>query len=127
MANLRIYLEAVKVKGKYQLKLSDSEGNTGIDNLTSRAKRGFKVKWEKKRHPEIKIKDISKIGAKDGTDDIFGKSLKKVGQNWVGRVKHDAAGKKEDYFIYYYVKGEDKEQMVDPVIIVDSEDDDEQD
>ena len=118
MANLRIYLEAIKVKGKYQLMLSDSEGNSGIDHLVSKAKPGAKVKWEPKRHTELKITKISKIGAKDGSDDIFGKTLKPIGINWRGVVRADAAGKHEDYFIHYHVKGEDGEQVCDPVIKV---------
>ncbi len=118
MANLRIYLEAIKVKGKYQLKLSDSDGNTGIDHLVSKAKPGAIVKWEPKRHTEIKIKEISKIGAKDGSDDIFGKTLQPVGRNWRGVVKADAEGKEEEYFIHYFVKGEEEEQICDPYIRV---------
>ncbi len=122
MANLRIYLEAIKEKGKYQLKLSDSDGNSGIDNLISKAKPNAKVKWEPKRHADLKITKISKIGAKDGSDDIFGKTLKPVGRNWRGIVKADAAGKEEEYFIHYYVKGEDKEQVCDPLIRVPPDD-----
>ena len=118
MANLRIYLETIKVKGKYQLKLSDSDGNSGIDHLISKAKPGAKVKWERKKHTELKITKISKIGAKDGSDDIFGKTLKPVGRNWRGVVKEDAAGKEEEYFIYYFVKGEEEEQICDPKIKV---------
>ncbi len=118
MANLRIYIEVIKEKGDYKLKLSDSDGNEGINTLTSKAKPGAKVKWEPKRHAEIKLKKISKIGPKDGSDDIFGKSLKSVGRNWRGVVKKDAAGKQEEYFIHYYVKGEKEEQICDPYIRV---------
>ncbi len=116
MANLKIYIEAIRDGSRYKLKLSDSEGNEGIDNLISNAKPGTKVKWQEKKPAKIKLKDITKIGAKDGSDDIFGETLRKVGKNWEGTVQDDMWDREEEYFIHYIIKGETQEHICDPVI-----------
>ncbi len=97
-----------KQEGNNQLYLTDNEGHSGKDNITTNVKPGDTVTW--KLVPNGGIDQITGITAKPDSQDIFSVDpapidLKNPASDWTGTVSPNATGS-ESYSIGYKIGGE---------------------
>ncbi|MGM0582522.1 MAG: hypothetical protein ACQETL_17720 [Bacteroidota bacterium] len=94
-----------KQEGNNRLYLTDNEGHSGKDNITTNVKPGDTVTW--KLVPNGGIDQITGITAKPDSQDIFSVNPAPVNPNdpasdWSGTVSPDATGS-ESYNIAYKI------------------------
>jgi len=94
-----------KQEGNNQLYLTDNEGHSGKDNITTNVKPGDTVTW--KLVPNGGIDQITGITAKPDSQDIFSVDPAPVNPNdpasdWTGTVSGNATGS-ESYSIGYKI------------------------
>ncbi len=97
-----------KQEGNNRLYLTDNEGHSGKDNITTNVKPGDTVTWT--LVPNGGIDQITGITAKQGSQDIFSVDPAPVNPNdpasdWTGTVSQNATGK-ELYNIAYKIGNE---------------------
>jgi hypothetical protein len=96
-----------KQEGNNRLYLTDNEGHTGKDNITTDVKPGDTVTW--KLVPNGGIDQITGINPKTGSQDIFSVDPVPVNKDdpksdWTGTVSENATGT-ESYSIDYKIGG----------------------
>ncbi|WP_296622116.1 hypothetical protein [Marivirga sp.] len=94
-----------KQEGNNQLYLTDNEGHSGKNNITTNVKKGDTVTW--KLVPNGGIDQITGITAKPNSQDIFSVNPAPVDPNdpasdWTGTVSENATGS-ESYSIAYKI------------------------
>ncbi len=94
-----------KQEGSNNLYLTDNEGHSGKDNITTNVNPGDTVIW--KLVPDGGIDQITGITAKQGSQDIFSVDPAPVNPNdpasdWTGTISPDATGS-ESYSIGYKI------------------------
>lgn len=97
-----------KQEGNNQLYLTDNEGHSGKDNITTNVKPGDTVTW--KLVPHGGIDQITGITAKPGSQDIFSVDPAAVDatdptSDWTGTISPNAKGS-ESYSIGYKIGDE---------------------
>ncbi|WKK81497.2 hypothetical protein [Marivirga arenosa] len=97
-----------KQEGNNHLYLTDNEGHSGKDNITTNVKPGDTVTW--KLVPNGGIDQITGITAKQNSQDIFSADPAPVNPNdpasdWKGTVSKNAKGN-ESYSIAYKIGNE---------------------
>jgi len=108
-----------KQEGNNRLYLTDNEGHSGKDNITTKVKPGDSVTW--KLVPNGGIDQITGINPKTGSQDIFSADPAPVNpddpkSDWTGTVSENATGT-ESYNIAYKI--EEESFVDDPEMEVD--------
>lgn len=112
MSNITIKL---KVDKKNHLHLSDSEGHSAEDNITTMANKGDVITWTIQ---DDSIAEIIEIKAKKGSLDVFSADPAPVseGKDWQGTIG-SVNNEEESYFITYKLPGGEV-KTDDPRIVV---------
>lgn len=111
---VKIYLRSIVFDGEKKLAMFDSNRFGDIDNLTTYANPGDKVKW--KLDCCSGIKSVTKIYSKDGKGSIFKNDPKKLlfCAGFELQIPKNANG--EEAYTIEYILHDDTKMKIDPYI-----------
>ena len=115
MAKISVYLKAIVHDDEVALELTDSHGNTGINDIATKANHHDHMEWKCVR--DSNIKRIVNIYAKPDSKDLFSKDPRRIKDNhWKGTISSKVSGTE-----YYNIEYEYKDGRVildDPRVVV---------
>ena len=114
MGKIKIYLRSISQEGKRHLALFDSNGEGGIDELTTTVERGDQVIWE--LDSESGIKHIEDIYSKTGKGNVFKTKPKKEDSGKAFKMKIEKEAEGEEAYGIRYVLNDGSKMDDDPRI-----------